>query len=35
LLQAAEAQWLAEGFPDTKRAEQIADDVVRASGSIT
>ena len=35
LLQAAEAQWVAEGFPDTIRAEQIADDVIRASGSIT
>ena len=35
LLQAAEAQWLAEGFPDTARAEQIADEVVRAAASIT
>lgn len=31
LLQAAEAQWVAEGFPDAARAEQIADEVVRAA----
>ncbi len=35
LLQAAEAQWLAEGFPDTARAEQIADEIVRTAASIT
>lgn len=31
LLQQAEAQWVAEGFPDQPRAEAIADAVVRAS----
>lgn len=31
LLQQAEAQWVAEGFPDQPRAEAIADEVVRAS----
>ena len=35
LLQAAEAQWVAESFPDAARAEQIANEVVRASVSIT
>lgn len=35
LLQAAEAQWVAERFPDAARVEQIADEVVRASASIT
>lgn len=35
LLQAAEAQWVAEGFPDTTRAEQIADEIVRTAASIT
>ena len=31
LLQASEAQWVAEGFPDAARVEQIADEVVRAA----
>ncbi len=31
LLQQAEAQWVAEGFPAPPRADQIADEVVRAS----
>jgi poly(A) polymerase len=31
LLQATEAQWVAEGFPDAARAESIADEVVRAA----
>ena len=35
LLQAAEAQWLAEGFPDAARAEAIADDMVREAASMT
>lgn len=35
LLQAAEAQWVAEGFPDGARANQIADEIVRAAGSMT
>ena len=35
LLQSAEAQWVAEGFPDSLRVEQIADEVFRAAASIT
>lgn len=31
LLQASEARWVAEGFPGQPRAEQIADEVVRAA----